>query len=54
VHLWYLATLLGSSVTQIEDTYARWLKRTDEQLLATFDAYDSAAVVAAPNPKGLS
>jgi len=33
----------GTSVVQIEDTYARWLKRTDDQLLAAFDAYDAAA-----------
>src|SRR5690242_8379728 len=33
---------MGTSVTQIEDTYARWLKRTDEQLRAAFDAYDAA------------
>src|SRR5262249_13894028 len=46
VHLWYLATLLGSSVAQIEDTYARWLKRTDEQLLAAFDAYDAKETAA--------
>jgi integrase len=43
VHLWYLATLMGTSVTQLEDTYARWLKRTDEQLRTAFDAYDAAA-----------
>ena len=24
------------------DTYARWMKRTDEQLRAAFDAYDKA------------
>jgi hypothetical protein len=29
-------------VVQIEDTYARWLKRTDHQLQAPFDAYDTA------------
>jgi hypothetical protein len=29
-------------VTQLEDTYARWLKRTDEQLRTAFDAYDVA------------
>jgi len=43
VHLWHLATIMGTSVTQLEDTYARWLKRTDDQLRAAFDAYDSAA-----------
>jgi integrase len=43
VHLWHLATIMGTSVTQLEDTYARWLKRTDEHLRAAFDAYDAAA-----------
>ena len=44
VPLWHLATIMGTSVTQLEDTYARWLKRTDDQLRAAFDAYDEAAV----------
>jgi integrase len=44
VHLWHLATVMGTSVTQLEDTYARWLKRTDDQLRAAFDFYDEAAV----------
>ena len=44
VHLWHLATNMGTSVTQLEDTYARWLKRTDDQLRAGFDAYDAKAV----------
>ena len=43
VHLWHLATIMGTSVTQLEYTYARWLKRTDDQLRAAFDAYDAAA-----------
>ena len=34
---------MGTSIVQIEDTYARWLKRTDDQLRAAFDAYDAAA-----------
>ena len=42
VPLWQLATIMGTSVVQIEDTYARWLKRTDEQLRAAFDAHDRA------------
>jgi hypothetical protein len=42
VELWYLARLMGTSVVQLEDTYARWLKRTDDQLRAVFDAYDAA------------
>jgi integrase len=40
VHLWHLATVMGTSVTQLEDTYARWLKRTDDQLRTAFDSYD--------------
>jgi integrase len=43
VPLCHIAQVMGTSVTQLEDTYARWLKRTDEQLRAAFDAYDSAA-----------
>jgi integrase len=31
----------GTSVREIEDTYARWLKRTDEQLRLTFAAGDA-------------
>ena len=42
VQLSYLATLMGTSVKQLEDTYLRWLRRTDDQLLAAFDAYDSS------------
>jgi integrase len=45
VHLFYLARLMGTSVMQLEDTYARWLKRTDDQLRAVFDAYDATAAV---------
>ena len=46
MHLWHLATIMGTSVTQLEDTYARWLKRTDDQLRATFDTYDSREIAA--------
>jgi integrase len=42
IPLQHLATVMGTSVTQLEDTYARWLKRTDDQLRAAFDAYDEA------------
>jgi hypothetical protein len=42
VPLWQLATIMGTSVVQLEDTYARWLDRTDDQLRAGFDAYDEA------------
>jgi integrase len=44
IELWYLARVMGTSIVQIEDTYARWLKRTDDQLRAAFDAYDNAAL----------
>jgi integrase len=47
VQLWYLATIMGTSMTQLEDTYARWLTRTDDRLRAAFDAYDSASRKAA-------
>jgi integrase len=36
----YLARIMGTSVHEIEDTYFRWLQRTDDQLLAALDAYD--------------
>jgi hypothetical protein len=42
VRLSYLATITGMSVREIEDTYFRWLTRTDEQLCDAFDAYDAA------------
>jgi integrase len=38
-----LATIMGTSTRELEDTYHRWLKRTDERLLAAFDDYDAAA-----------
>jgi integrase len=44
VPLWQLATIMGTSVAQLEDTYARWLKRTDERLRAAFDAYDARSL----------
>lgn len=37
-----LATIMGTSIRELKDTYRRWLKRTDEQLRAAFDAYDPA------------
>ena len=40
--MWHLATIMGTSVAQLEDTYARWLTRTDEQLRGLLDLYDSA------------
>jgi integrase len=42
VKLSYLAQMMGTSIREIEDTYFRWLQRTDEQLLAALDAYDAA------------
>jgi integrase len=39
----YLARIMGTSVSEIEGTYFRWLQRTDDELLAAFDAYDAAA-----------
>ena len=45
VELFYVARIKGTSVVQIEDTHARWLKRTDEQLRAAFDAYDASEVL---------
>jgi integrase len=38
-----LATIMGTSIRELEDTYHRWLRRTDERLLAALDAYDAAA-----------
>jgi integrase len=42
VRLSYLATIMGTSVREIEDTYFRRLTRTDEQLCDAFDAYNAA------------
>jgi hypothetical protein len=42
VQLWYLAQVMGTSVRELEDTYACWLTRTDDQLRAAFDTYDAA------------
>jgi hypothetical protein len=38
---------MGTSVSELEDTYFPWLKRTDEQLRAAFDAYDIKNAMAA-------
>jgi len=43
IHLWNIATMMGTSVGQLEDTYARWLKRTDTKMRDAFDAYDLGA-----------
>jgi integrase len=36
----HLATIMGTSVRQVEDTYFRWLSRTDQQVREALDAYD--------------
>jgi integrase len=36
----HLATIMGTSVRQIEDTYFRWLSRTDQRVREALDAYD--------------
>jgi integrase len=43
VELSFLARIMGTSVRELEDTYFRWLTRTDDQLRAIFDAYDAVA-----------
>lgn len=43
VHLFYLATIMGTSITQLEDTYAGWMKRTDDQLRVALHAYDAVS-----------
>jgi integrase len=43
VELSFLARIMGTSVRELEDTYFRFLTRTDDQLRAAFDAYDLAA-----------
>ena len=43
IELSYLATIMSTSIRELEDTYFRWLRRSDDRLLAAFDAYDAAA-----------
>ena len=38
-----LAPLMGTSVRDLEDTYFRWLTRTDDQVRTMLDAYDAVA-----------
>jgi integrase len=38
-----LATIMGTSIRELEDTYHRWLRRTDDHLRAALDAYDLQA-----------
>jgi hypothetical protein len=40
----HVAQIMGTSVRQIEDTYFRWLSRTDEQVRDALDAYDAGSV----------
>jgi integrase len=47
VEVLYLARIMGTSVAQIEDTYARWLRGTDDHLRAVLDAYDGRTRVGA-------
>jgi hypothetical protein len=44
VELSFLARIMGTSVRELEETYFRWLTRTDDQLRAAFDAYDVGSV----------
>jgi integrase len=39
-----LAPLMGTSVRELEDTYFRWLSRTDEQVRTLLDTYDAQAL----------
>jgi hypothetical protein len=41
----YLAVVMGTSIRELEDTYFRWLRRTDDQFRAVFDEYDARAAV---------
>jgi integrase len=43
VQVSYLAVVMGTSIRELEDTYFRWLTRTDDRLRAVFDAYDAGA-----------
>ena len=42
VQLSHLATIMGTSVRELEDTYFRWLKRTATNSEPHFDVYDEA------------
>jgi hypothetical protein len=47
LQLSHLATIMGTSIRELEDTYLRWLKRPDDQVRAAFDAYDLEFTAAA-------
>jgi integrase len=38
----HLATIMGTGVRELEETYFRWLSRTDEQVRTLLDEYDVA------------
>jgi integrase len=40
MHLWQLARIMGTSVGMLEDTYARRLRRADDQVRDALDLYD--------------
>jgi hypothetical protein len=37
------ARIMGTSVRELEDTYFRWMDRTDAQVRGLLDEYDAAA-----------
>jgi hypothetical protein len=39
-----LATIMGTSIRELENTDFSWLRRTDDQLRAVLDAYDAVAI----------
>jgi integrase len=49
IELWYLARIMGTSTVLIEETYARWLRRTDSRLRDLFDNYDALVAKSAAN-----
>ena len=45
VTVFELARIMGTSVRQLEDTYFRWLSRTDDQVRVFLDEYDAKRAV---------
>jgi integrase len=41
IELSYLARIMGTSVRELEDTYFRWLSRTDDQVRTFLDEFDA-------------